>query len=138
MQVPYADADEGFVPAAPAARARVVAKIHDLEETYELKMLIDTGADCCCIPMSAVLELEDKLGTTLPYDMVRVEGHDGRGGLVKKYFLGLEAHGIGESGEIGFVVIRSDLGIIGRDIVNNYAMLFDGPNSQWSTLVPDA
>lgn len=136
MNYPYATSDDGFSPPAPVALVHVSFQISQNESARSLRMLVDSGSDCCFIPRVTILELEAELGTSLPYDLIEVEGISGKPGLLEAYYLDLEAEGLGRLSEVRFVALdRAENGILGRDVLNRKPIFLDGPNYKWEIAV---
>jgi hypothetical protein len=88
-------------------------------------MLIDSGADLTLIPQRSVRELglrdepidgflEGFDGSTTPARAVNIEVH-----FLDYIFRGL------------FPVTEDELGILGRNVLNRFSLLLDGPRLTW-------
>jgi hypothetical protein len=101
------------------------------EVTIEVLMLLDTGADGCCLPRSVIAEFEKKRGFMMPYTSGVFVGFDGQKRVYKVYDLIVESSDIGGRSQIEFAETPDGEGIIGRDVLNEVAILYDGPNLGW-------
>lgn len=115
---------DGFDPPAPFAWTTVRGRT-GLRQS-DVPFLIDTGSDLSVIPRSAALAVDapvfpSKTGLQF-FDGSRVESEaaDLTIELLRFTFSGL------------FVVSDETYGVIGRDILNNLTVTFDGPNLTWS------
>jgi hypothetical protein len=104
------------------------------EESTEVKMLVDTGADMSTIPKTAVSKLEGALGRSIPYDIVLTEDFDGKKSMLKRYNFKVEVWNGGSKFEhtIGIIAVDDEEGVLGRDILNNYILTLNGPELRWS------
>jgi predicted aspartyl protease len=89
-------------------------------------MLIDTGADATLLPSDIV----EKLGVKAEEDLgFEVQVFDGDRKFVKMVILDLLVLGKTFKGE--YLLIDRPVGILGRNILNNLRLLFDGPQKEW-------
>lgn len=109
----------------PAALALVTVKSEELSLViHDVPMLLDTGADVSLLPRSRVAmpvapgakqyELQAFDGTTSTAPVVTAEIQ-----LLGKSFRGQ------------FLLIDREYGILGRNVLNNLALVFDGPIRKW-------
>lgn len=109
--------DTSLNPPAPILPIRVSAP--GSEATVLLQALVDTGADCCVVPESLVEEME------LPaVSQVQVRGFDGVFRLAVLYAATLEVDG---TSTICEVLAFSDEALAGRDLLNHWAVVLNGP-----------
>jgi predicted aspartyl protease len=119
--------DERFIPAAPVARVSLHHP-ESGESIADVPMLIDSGADATLLPKSAI----DSLGITRTGERYELMSFDGaineseavRAVLVfsKKTFRGR------------FLLVESEVGIIGRNVLTRVRLLLDGPAMNWEDL----
>jgi predicted aspartyl protease len=114
-----------FDPPAPVATVSLRAPNHD-KVVDNVPMLIDTGADLTLIPERFVAELKAELGENHAYEL---EGFDGRKIMTRS--VQLELVFLGRAFRGRFVLINSDRGILGRNVLNHFALLLDGPGLNW-------
>jgi len=91
-------------------------------------MLIDSGADATLLPRSAVVSLG--LGSTgQRYQLVAFDGTITESEAVRAvlFFLSKSFQG-------RFLQVDSEVGIIGRNILNCLRLLLDGPALNWEEL----
>ncbi len=121
--------DRGFTLAAPVAR--VVLRHPDSGKSLaDIPMLIDSGADATLLPRSAVASL-GIMGTGERYDVVAFDGtpHESEAVLAVLVFLGKTFRG-------RFLQVESEVGVIGRNVLNRVRLLLDGPALNWEGLPP--
>jgi predicted aspartyl protease len=114
----------GFFPPAPVALVTLRNPESGMTEE-QVAMLLDTGADVTLLPRAVVGQLG--LGfSTNEYELVGFEGRftTARAVRAEMVFLGLTFRG-------QFLLTEQDWGIIGRNILNAVALIFDGPNLSW-------
>jgi hypothetical protein len=131
--------DENYKPPAPVANIVVSANIakrigRGEDPSIAVKMLISTDADISSIPKYVIKELEKLGGYKLPYDMIVVEDFNGNKFQQKVYKLTLlpQPNGFGDARSLDFIEIDDDVGILGRDILNDYLICLDGRNLTWT------
>ena len=89
-------------------------------------MLLDSGSDVTLIPRASI----DELGLEIDPDAgFELEGFDGRTTLARTAHLDLIFVGRVFKGK--YVIIDSNMGILGRDVLNHVAILLDGPQLSW-------
>lgn len=103
----------------------------DTSPVIPVEMLLDTGASASCIPEAAIIEIESVIGQSLPYRSIKVRSFDGIVTPQRLYKLKLANTDFSHSGSHDFIAIQNEVGIVGRDLLNQNTILFDGPSSQW-------
>ncbi|MEW6102383.1 MAG: retroviral-like aspartic protease family protein [bacterium] len=88
--------------------------------------LLDTGADMTVIPNRIIVALELNPATTVRCTDYKGEEKE-RGVYIVRIFLGNFELFCGFCTET-----REDIGLIGRDILNQWVALFDGPKQEFS------
>ena len=119
---------ENHVPPAPVAL--VMLQSPDGEKVQSsVPLLMDTGADVTLLPRWAIeaLELEDTAERS--YELA---GFDGAISVAVSVRLSLLWLGKTFRGQ--FLVIDQPQGILGRNILNNVSLLFDGPQREWEPI----
>ena len=114
-----------FEPPAPIATVSLRNPI-SRETIGEVTMLIDTGADVTFIPQAAVVALKLESSTKRDY---RVTTYDGVSSLAKAVeadmlFLGVTLRGL-------YLVRNTEVGIVGRDVLNRFRIVLNGPELSW-------
>ncbi len=121
--------DNGFTPAAPVAR--VVLRHPDSGESIaEVPMLIDSGADATLLPRSAVALL-GIMGTGERYQLEAFDGTTNESEAVRAVLLFLNKSFRGR-----FLQVESEVGVIGRNVLNRVRLLLDRPALNWEELPP--
>jgi hypothetical protein len=118
-----------FYPPAPVAMVSLRNPEND-SVVSDVPMLIDSGSDLTLIPESLIAELNIELDKASTYEL---EGFDGRRSIARSVQLELSFFPLTFRGR--FVVIDSKTGILGRNVLNHFAILLDGPSLYWRELV---
>ena len=113
-----------FSPAAPLAR--VSRASHNSAVIDEVPTLIDTGADLTLIPERFAVELGVELEKNDSYEL---EGFDGRKTMAQS--TQLELVFLRGTFKGRFVIINSQCGILGRNVLNHFVLILDGPQLSW-------
>ncbi len=113
-----------FDPPAPLALVTVRSEqlgivIHDVP------MLLDTGADVSLLPRSYVARFA--LADAKQYELEAFDGSKSTAQAVSA-----ELGFLGKSFRGQFLLIDGWHGILGRNILNNLSLLFDGPSREWA------
>lgn len=121
--------DEGFAPAAPVAT--VILRHPDRGEILAgVPMLIDSGSDATLLPRSAVASL-GLPGLGERYEMVAFDGSIKESEAVRAVLVFLNKTFRGR-----FLQVESEIGILGRNVLNLVRLLLDGPALNWEELPP--
>jgi hypothetical protein len=88
-------------------------------------MLLDTGADVSLMPRSFVSAL-----VTPDAKQYELEAFDGTKSTAPAVVVELELLGKTFRGQ--FLLIEGWHGVLGRNVLNNLSLLFDGPSQKWS------
>jgi predicted aspartyl protease len=93
----------------------------------EVEALVDTGAAMTCIPEKIIAQLDKDC---LQYNVRTVTGATGQQENRCSYIVHLH---IAECDfrDIEVIALDRDYALIGRDILNEYELTFDGPNKIW-------
>jgi predicted aspartyl protease len=121
--------DEGFAPAAPVARVSL-RHPDSGEGITDVRMLIDSGADATLLPKSALASL-GLTGTGERYQLVAFDGTTNESEAVRAVLVFLNKTFRGR-----FLQVESEVGVIGRNVLNNLRLLLDGPVLHWEELPP--
>lgn len=132
--------DHQFYPPAPTCKITVSVSTNfgnligtTDEKKVEFKVLLDTGADMSCIPSAKIDELEDDLDMDLPYGNIPTRDFHGKRFLLRVFDLRILAQNTYcfEEEKIQFAEINSNVGILGRDVLNKHRIVLDGPKEKW-------
>ncbi len=124
--------DETFEPPAPIAKI-ALRKIDTGERIGDVSMLLDTGADISLLPSSIVENLKIK---PLLNETFKLEGTYGNQKSVEVFYLQVIFLGKRYTGK--YSLIDDEIGILGRDILNQVSILFDGLNLTWQEVLEKA
>lgn len=109
----------------PAPLAFVTIKSHQLDIViHDVPMLIDTGADVSLLPQSHIAALTSPGAKTF-----ELEAFDGTRSTAHEVTAELQF--LGKSFRGQFLLIKGSYGILGRNILNNLSLVFDGPALRW-------
>ncbi len=112
---------------APAPIAIVTLRHPDCEERRaEVPMLIDSGADATLLPRAAATSL-GLTGTGERYQLVAFDSTTSESEAVRADLVFLNKRFRGR-----FLLIESEIGVIGRNILNHVRLLLDGPALSWA------
>ena len=115
--------DRRFSPAAPV----IIATLRNPksgEVLADVPMLIDSGADVTLLPR----EMAGSLGIESAgiYELMGFDGTKSMAEAVRADLLFLRKTFRGQ-----FLLVDQDIGILGRDILNNISLFLDGPRLVW-------
>ncbi len=117
--------DESFEPPAPIAKI-AARNVKTGERARDISVLLDTGSDVSLLPKSVL----GSLGISpLPNESYRLEGFNGSQTSAEVFYLQVVFLGNRFTGK--YCVNDDDIGILGRDVLNEFAILFDGKNLEW-------
>ncbi len=116
---------ESFTPPAPLAKV-ILRNIETGAELSDVPMLLDTGADATLIPKEVAELLGVAALTDQQYQLV---GFDGSPSFAEVVQVALVFQGKVFRGQ--FLLIEQEWGILGRNILNVFPLLFDGPRLVW-------
>jgi hypothetical protein len=114
-----------FSPPAPMARVSLRTS-QKSAVVDDVPMLIDSGADLTLVPERFALELGLELDQSDSYEL---EGFDGR--KTKARSAQLELVFLRRTFKGRFVVINSECGFLGRNVLNHFVLTLDGPQLNW-------
>ena len=117
--------DKTFDPPAPVAEI-VLRNIQTDERSAKIKMLLDTGADISLLPIKIIEQIKIEASN----ETVNLFGFDESQSVGKIYHLQIIFLGKRVSGN--FCAIDDRIGILGRDVLNDFSILFDGVNLEWT------
>lgn len=116
----------GFSPPAPTA----MVTLYDPSTGASLPgvlILLDIGSDVTLVPRAAI----ERLGIALETDpSIELIGFDGTRSVAP--FATVLVILLRRAYRGRYMVVDGEPGILGRDILNQLAVLFDGPRRQWS------
>lgn len=114
-----------FTPPAPFAKVKL-RNIENGAELEDVPMLIDTGADVSLIPKSPVKKLNISVDSEAKYELLGFDGNRSVAEVVHLEMFFLKKKFKGQ-----FLLIEQEWGILGRDVLNNVSLFFDGPKLVW-------
>jgi hypothetical protein len=110
----------------PAPVAQVMLRAADGATVSDLIMLLDTGADATLIPRSAVARLGINPDPAVQYELLGFDGSKSTTQAVDLDMIFLQKAFRGR-----YLIIDSDRGILGRDVLASVLLLFNGPAQEW-------
>ncbi len=116
-----------FAPPAPVVLATVQAE--DGQRT-QVPLLLDSGADGTIIPRSVALQV----GARLRPSGAGVQGYTGERKPCELAELTVRFQGIAVAGT--FLVADTEMGVLGRNMLNHVVLILDGPNLTWEIRRP--
>jgi hypothetical protein len=109
----------------PAPLALVTVKSEELGIViHDVPMLLDTGADVSLLPRSHVGSLISAEGKH--YELEAFDGTKSTAPAITA-----ELQFLGKSFRGQFLLIEAWHGVLGRNLLNNLSLLFDGPSRKW-------
>ena len=115
---------EHFDPPAPMAMVTLKSE-HSALVIRDVPMLIDTGADVSLLPRSHAAPLEST--DAKRYELEAFDGTRSTAAAVAA-----EMVFVGKSFRGQFLLVDSWHGVLGRNVLNNLALVFDGPARRWA------
>ncbi len=113
-----------FDPPAPLALVTVKSEQLGIE-IHEVPMLLDTGADVSLLPRSHVAPLASP--DAKQYELEAFDGSKSSAPAINA-----ELTFLGKSFRGQFLLIDGWHGVLGRNVLNNLSLLFDGPSRKWT------
>lgn len=116
--------NESYEPPAPLAKI-VLRNIETGERVKDISVLLDTGADVSLLPASAI----EKLQIEPSGEKVKLVGFDESENIADVYALQIIFLGKRLTGD--YCAIDDETGILGRDVLNQFSIIFDGKSLEW-------
>jgi len=116
---------ETYHPPAPVARIKL-RNPETLETIADVPMLMDTGSDITLLPQSLCDEIGVEVSET---ESLNLEGFNQA--VTEAFYVRLDFIFLNKIFRGKFLVYNQNEGIIGRDILNEFSILFDGVNLEW-------
>lgn len=113
-----------FDPSAPIALVDVNSELLGIS-IRDVPMLLDTGADVTLLPRSHVASL-----ISAGAELFELEAFDGTKSFSPA--ITCELRFLGKSFRGQFLLVDSWHGVLGRNVLNNLSILFDGPSKKWT------
>ncbi len=114
-----------FYPAAPVANVEVQSPNNN-SKSFLIKMQIDSGADISCVPKYIIEQVSDYYYSSITATDYKGNVYEEKTCFVKLVILDR----LSETIEV--LVIENSVGLIGRDILNNFGTILNGPMGKWS------
>ena len=116
---------EVFDPPAPLARVSLRA-LHNGAIVSDVPMLIDSGADVTLIPRTVIDELRLEPDQNESYELASFDGQKSMAASVQLDLVFQRRSFRGR-----FLLIDSKSGILGRNVLNHFVLMLDGPALSW-------
>lgn len=117
---------ETYSPPAPTINIKL-RNPATFEPISEVPMLMDTGADLTLIPRKFCDLIVADISKT---KYLELDGFDGS--ISNAYYVHLDLIFLHQVFRGNYLAYDQPEGILGRDILNKFAILFDGPNLNWN------
>jgi len=118
----------GFGLLAPVADVLLLSS--DLEnEGPTVRLHIDTGSDTTLLPAAAVRQMGIDSIPGESFAMMAFDGHRSDAPVAE-----LVIRFCGKFVQGRYVLIDREVGILGRDVLNFFRLIFDGPGHAWGEL----
>lgn len=114
---------ERFDPPAPLALVDVDSELLGVA-IHDVPMLLDTGADVTLLPRSHVTSL-----ISAGAELFELEAFDGTKSFSPA--ITCELSFLGKKFRGQFLLVDSWHGVLGRNVLNNLSILFNGPSKIW-------
>lgn len=121
--------DESLEIPAPIAEI-IVRNMTTGERVRQVRMLLDTGSDISLLPNSVVKSLEIESLTNESFSLI---GFDGNQIFAEVFYLQIVFLGKRFTGK--YCVVDDRIRILGRDVLNQVSILFDGLNLNWQEII---
>jgi hypothetical protein len=119
--------DARYAPAAPVAQVSL-RNPESGASIADVPMLIDSGSDVTLLPESAVASVGLR-GTGERYRLEAFDGAITESEAIRAVLVFLDKTFGGR-----FLVVESELGVIGRNVLNHVRLLLDGPALNWEEM----
>jgi len=116
---------DNYSPAAPIAYVSLT-NLDTSSTIHDVPMLLDTGSDITLLPLKLCRELGIEIHQNENIDLLTFDGSVATGSYVR---LGMQFGGKQFRGN--FVAFDHAEGILGRNVLNKFSILLDGPNLEW-------
>lgn len=118
--------NENYSPSAPVANVKLLNP-ETLESIANVPMLLDTGSDITLLPKNYCDEIGVDVSKTESLEL-----EDFNQTICIAYYVRLEFIFLNKIFRGKFLVYDQAEGIIRRDILNEFSILFDGKNLEWN------
>ena len=116
---------KSYDPPAPVAQIKLRNSV-TLETISNVPMLLDTGSDITLLPKSFCEKIGVTISTTRFLELVAFDQS-----ISIAFYTSLDFIFLNKLFRGDFLVYEHQEGIIGRDILNEFSLLFDGKNQNW-------
>ena len=116
---------ETYYPPAPIAKVKL-RNPETLVSATDVPMLLDTGADITLLPKSFCDAIGVKISET---ESLELEGFNQTTTIA--FYVRLDFIFLNKIFRGKFLVYDQDEGIVGRDVLNMFSIIFDGKNLEW-------
>lgn len=123
--------DESFEPPAPTAEI-IIKNSENGRKISNIPMLLDTGADVSLLPLTKLQELGIK---PLENEFYQLQGFQGGEFTAEVFYLQVVFCRKQFSGK--YCATDDEIGILGRDVLNQTSLLFNGLNLTWQEIIEE-
>lgn len=119
---------ETYNPSAPIANI-TLRNPESLESVHNVSMLLDTGSDITLVPRSFCVQIGAAASKSR---FLELEAFDQSKSIA--FYVRLDLIFLNKIFRGNFLVYDQTEGIIGRDILNKFSILFRGPTHEWEAI----
>ncbi len=117
-----------YDPPAPVARV-ALREINGSSLLGDVPLLIDSGADVTLLPRASVARLGVSPLEGTGYELIGFDGTRSSAAAVE-----LDMIFLGKAYRGRYLLIESEHGVLGRDVLASVILRLDGPKREWSEL----
>jgi hypothetical protein len=117
--------NQTFDPPAPVAIVALRSEDRKRRRN-DVVMMVDSAADATLLPETSVRQLGLEIRTDEKYELTAFDGttSDANSVQCELIFLRRAFRGV-------FLVMNDTIGILGRDVLNHFSLVLDGPHLNW-------
>jgi hypothetical protein len=120
---------QAYAPPAPIAHVKL-RNPETLESISNIPMIMDTGSDITLLPKNLCEQIGVEISQT---KFLELEGFNNSTAIA--HYTYLEFSFLTKMFRGSFLTDDREVGIIGRDILNKFSILFDGKNLEWKEIL---
>lgn len=122
--------NDKYIPPAPTIKIKL-RNPESLEVITDVPMLLDTGSDITLLPKSFCEKINAEISDT---KFLTLESFNESTSIT--FYVYIEFVFLNKLFRGNFLVYDQEEGIIGRDVLNEFCITFDGKNLEWKECAP--